>query len=295
MSYVQTLKDRSVSPATLSDSTEASRVLNYDTARWLKYSSGVFFDNRYLFTASPVVQNINSQYGKGFNVVGRSIISADLVPATVKGEALDAGYDGEWTGLQVSKLVKGIFRGEERCFALCTGTDGHNALYEITVNDPVDTDSQNNFLPIQSGIEFRRMSFDNPAEVKELVRADIGFSDIYGRQVSPGSGEALPSLQWTFSFRPDYFPNFFQVQTGNIEIQTANELPFQQNIPENLRPGYLNVRTVKPADSCVTPSGRLARFGYLFQPKIEWVGSARLSLFRLHGAKKDISDLGECN
>lgn len=295
MSYVQTLKDRSVSPATLSDSTEAARVINSDTARWLRYSSGVFFDNRYLFTASPVVQNVNPQYGTGFNIVGRSIISADLVPATVKGEALDAAYDGEWTGLQVSKLVKGIFKEEEKCFAICSGTDGHNSLYEITLDAPTDTDASGNFIPIQCGVEFRRMSFENPAEVKELIRADIGFSEIFGRQVSPGSGEELPSLQWTFSFRPDYFPNFFQIQSGEIEIQTANEIPLPANVPENLRPGYLNVRTVKPSDSCVIASSRLARFGYLFQPKIEWVGSARLSLFRLHGSRKDISDLGECN
>lgn len=295
MSYVQTLKERSVSPATLTDSTEASRVLNYDTPRWLKYSSGVFFDNRYLFTASHVVQNINSQYGSGYNVVGRSIISADLVPATVKGEALDAAYDGEWTGLQVSKLVKGIFKGEERCFAICAGTNGHNSIYEITTDSPSDLDSTGNFVPIQCGIEFRRMAFENPAEVKELFRADIGFSEIFGPQVSPGSGQNLPSLQWSFSFRPDYFPNFFQVQTGSTEIQTANDLPLGGNIPENLRPGYLNIRTVKPSDSCVTAGGRLARFGYLFQPKIEWTGTARLSLFRLHGSRKDVSDLGECN
>ena len=294
MSFQQTLKERTNAAVILSDSMEADRVLSFDTPRWLQYASAAFFDNRYLLSANPVVQRFDAQYGDGHNIVHRSLVSADLAPASVKGKALDAAYDGEWTGLQISKLVVGAFKDQERCFALCCGTDGHNALYEITRDDPVDTDSSNESVQITSGIEFRRMAFDLPAEVKELIRADIGFSEIYGPNVTPSQSTPSPSLSWSFSFRPDYYPAFFNVQSGSVQVDTGNTNPITTNVPLNLRPAYLNVRTVKPADSCVTVSGRLARFGYLFQPKLEWTGTARLSLFRLHGNRKDTSDLGEC-
>jgi hypothetical protein len=294
MSFQQTLKEKTNAAVILSDSMEAARVLDTDTARWLQYANAAFFDSRYLLTAAPVVQRYDAQFGDGYNIAHRSLISADLAPASVKGKALDAGYDGEWTGLQISKMIVGTFNGDERCFALCCGTDGFNSLYEITRNDPADTDSSGNSVQITSGVEFRRMSFDRPAEIKELIRADIGFSDIYGPNVTPTATTPSPSFTWTFSFRPDYYPTFFTVQSDSVQIDTGNTDPITTDIPYNLRPGYLNVRTVKPSDSCVTVSGRLGRFGYLFQPKLEWTGTARLSLFRLHGNRKDISDLGEC-
>lgn len=294
MAFRKTMQEKISSAVVLTDSAEAARVLDFDTDRWIQNSDAVFFDSRYLLCAAPIIQPVNSNYSGGFNVVHRSLISADLAPGSIRGEALPAAYDGEWTGLQISRLIVGSFRTRERCFALCCGTDGHNALYEVTTDDVCDTDSSNTKIPITSSIELRRMSFDSPEQVKELVRADIGFSDIFGPNVSPSATQQSPIFSWTFSFRPDYFPTFFQVQTGSTEVITGNSIPLETTIPQNLRPAYLNVRTIKPPENCVTVSGRLARFGYMFQPKLEWTGQARLSLFRLHGTKKDISDLGEC-
>jgi hypothetical protein len=294
MSFQQTLKEKTNAAVILSDSMEAARVLDYDTSRWLQFANACFFDSRYLLTAAPMVQPYNTQFGDGYNIAHRSLISADLAPGSIKGKALDAAYDGEWTGLQISKLIVGDFRGRERCFALACGTDGFNSIYEVTRDDPVDTDSSNSSVQITSGIEFRRMAFDRPAEIKELIRADIGFSDVFGENVTPSSTTPSPTFSWTFSFRPDYYPTFFTVQSDSVQVDTGNTEPLTTSVPYNLRPGYLNVRTVKPSDSCVTVSNRLGRFGYLFQPKLEWTGTARLSLFRLHGNRKDISDLGEC-
>jgi len=294
MSFQQTMQEKASAGAILSDSMEASRVLDFDTPRWLQYSNACFFDNRYLLTASPVVQPYAEQFGLGQNIAHRSLISNDLAPASLKGRAVDAAYDGEWTGLQISKLIVGDFKGAERCFAITCGTNGFNSLYEITKDDPVDTDSSSSSVQITSGIEFRRMTFGQPAEVKEFLRADIGFSDIFGAAVTPSAATPSPTFSWALSFRPDYYPTFFQVQTDSVQVQTGNADPLTISTPLNLRPAYLNIRTVKPSDSCVTVSNRLARFGYLFQPKLEWTGTARLSLFRLHGSRKDVSDLGEC-
>ena len=294
MAFRKTTAEKMSSAVILTDSAEAARVLDFDTDRWIQNVDAVFFDSRYLVCAAPVIQPVHSSYSGGFNVVHRSLVSADLAPGSLRGEALPAAYDGEWTGLQISKLIVGSFRTRERCFALCCGTDGHNALYEVTTDAVCDTDSTSTNVPITSSIEFRRMDFNSPQEIKELVRADIGFSDIFGPDVSPSATQQSPTFSWKFSFRPDYFPTFFQVQTASTEVITGNPEPLGTTIPQNLRPAYLNVRTIKPPENCVTVSGRSARFGYMFQPKLEWTGQARLSLFRLHGARRDISDLGEC-
>jgi hypothetical protein len=136
-------------------------------------------------------------------------------------------------------------------------------------------------MPISSSVEFRRMSFESPFEIKELVRADLSFSEIYG------------DVSWNFEFAPDYYPTFLPIQTGTVSYETQTD-SFTTCAPLDLALGYYNVRTVKPSDSCVTGVGRKARFGYLFQPKMSWVGHAKLALFRLHASRKDISDLGEC-
>jgi hypothetical protein len=136
-------------------------------------------------------------------------------------------------------------------------------------------------VPISSSVELPTMDFERPYEIKELMRADVSFSDVYG------------SVSWEFSFSPDYYPTFLPVQTGNIAFDT--ETPILETCsPADLALGYNNIRTVKPSDSCVIGIGRKARFGYLFQPKMSWTGHATLAMFRLHASKKDISDLGEC-
>jgi hypothetical protein len=120
-----------------------------------------------------------------------------------------------------------------------------------------------------------------PFEIKELMRADISFSEIYG------------NLTWSFDFAPDYYPVFLAVQTGSIAFAVESGI-LASCAPFDLALGYYNVRTIKPVDTCVIGVNRKARFAYLFQPKVSWVGHAKLALFRLHASRKDISDLGEC-
>jgi hypothetical protein len=158
-------------------------------------------------------------------------------------------------------------------------------LYEITTDDYSDTvpDGQNGTtsIPVSAQVECRRMAFQSPDEIKELVRADISFSDIYG------------SVSWALDFTPDYYPSYFPIQSGTIDFDTqTNEL--DSCSPPDLGLGYRTIRTVKPSDSCVIGVSRKARFGYLFQPRVSWIGYAKLAIFKFHASKKDISDLGEC-
>ena len=283
-SLLQTLRDVQQRHVSLADSIEANRVILYDTDRWIKYAPAVYFDNRVLHGCAPKLQKV---YGDptSYNIVFTKIVSQDFNPGVYQGNYPPV-YDGEWTGLQVCKLVYGVFDGAKKCYALVCGSDGNNAIYEITPTDYFDTipDGQGGTtsLAISSEVEFRRMGLQLPFEIKELMRADIAFSEVYG------------SVTWSFDFAPDYYPTFLPVQTGSIDYDT--ETPTLTDCyPPDLALGYKNIRTVKPSDSCVTGVGRKARFGYLFQPKISWTGHAKLALFRLHASRKDASDLGECS
>ena len=125
------------------------------------------------------------------------------------------------------------------------------------------------------------MAFESPNEIKELMRADLSFSEVYG------------SVSWNLDFTPDYYPSYFPIQSGTIDFATQTD-NLETCSPPDLGLGYRTIRTVKPSDSCIIGVSRKARFGYLFQPRISWEGYAKLAIFKFHASRKDISDLGEC-
>lgn len=282
-SLVQTVQFSKSVNVTLVDSVEADRVINYDTERWTNLSCAAYFEYRALYGCTPKIQKVNGSQSD-YNIVFTKLVSQDFNPGVYEGNYPPV-YDGEWTGLQVCKFVVGRFNGVQRAFALVCGSDGNNALYEITRNDYSDTVPDGNggtkSLPVSAEVECRRMAFQSPDEIKELVRADLNFSDIYG------------SVSWALDFTPDYYPSYFPIQSGQISFDTETQ-ELETCSPPDLGLGYRTIRTVKPSDSCVIGISRKARFGYLFQPRISWTGYAKLAIFKFHASKKDISDLGEC-
>lgn len=282
-SLLQTIQFSKSANVTLVDSVEADRVINYDTERWVPFSPAGYFDYRALYGCTPKIQKVNGSSTR-FNTVFTKIVTQDFNPGVYEGNYPPV-YDGEWTGLQVSKFVVGDFRGVKRCYALVCGSDGNNALYEITSGDYFDTipDEQGNptEVPVSCSVECRRMSFESPNEIKELMRADLSFSEVYG------------SVSWNLDFTPDYYPSYFPIQSGTIDFATQTD-NLETCSPPDLGLGYRTIRTVKPSDSCIIGVSRKARFGYLFQPRVSWEGYAKLAIFKFHASKKDISDLGEC-
>jgi hypothetical protein len=272
------------SALSFADSLEATRVVLADTERWLTYTPSILFDSRVLFGAAPKVQLTDGIAGQNYNIVFTKLISKDFNVGVTDTDSIPA-YDGEWTGLQVCKLVEGIFDSERRGFAIVCGSDGNNALYELQLDAYFDTtpDGEGGVLdiPIECSVEYRRLDFGLPFEVKELLRADIIFSEIYG------------NVSWTLEHAPDFFPSFYFIQSGDISFDTQTETLTTQ-APPDLAFGYKAIRTVKPGDECITGSSRRSRIAYMFQPKVSWTGYAKLAALRLHALRKDVSDLGEC-
>ena len=282
-SLLQTYQDVKQRNVSLADSIEAYRVVTFETQRWIRYSPSAYFIDRAFHGCTPKIQVINGD-PTSYNIVFTKIVSQDFNPGIYEGN-FPPVYDGEWTGLQVCKFITGVFEGAKRCFALVCGSDGNNALYEITTDDYYDTVPNENggttSIPISCQVECRRMAFQSPDEIKELMRADVNFTDIYG------------TVSWALDFTPDYYPSFFPIQSGTIDFDTQTE-QLETCSPPDLGLGYKTIRTVKPSDSCVIGISRKARFGYLFQPRVSWTGYAKLAIFKFHASRKDISDLGEC-
>jgi hypothetical protein len=270
------------------DSLEATRVTSYDTERWLKFAPGVLSNSRYLLGGAPKIQrvtNSNGSFTGQYNIVFSKLISKDF-NAGMLVDSPRPVYEGEWTGLQICKLVDDIFDGERRCYAFTCDSDGKNCLYEITLADQIDKikpsrDGDVEDRSIDCFVETKRFSFGNPFEVKELMRADVGFTNAYN------------TLNWTLDYSPDFFSEFYDVQS--VELETPQSTAVLTAVaPPNLSFGYQTVRTVKPESVCVLGTKRLSNFAYMFQGRVSWTGQAKLVLFRLHASKKDNSDLGEC-
>lgn len=92
-------------------SREMDRVLKHDTDFLLPFASAILFDNRLLMTAIPVPLS-NRAYFNG-------IVALDFDLISTMSERTPPAYDGVWTGLQVYRLIKGRFNGQERAFAFC--------------------------------------------------------------------------------------------------------------------------------------------------------------------------------
>jgi hypothetical protein len=222
--------------------------------------------------------------GQNYNLVFTKIISKDFNVGLTNLDTPPA-YDGEWTGLQVCKLAEGVFDGERRAFAVVCGSDGNNALYEFTLDSKYDEipngEGGTIEIPVDCSVEYRRIDFHVPFEPKELLRADLIFSEIYG------------DVSWNLEYAPDFFPSFYPIQSGTMSFDTQTKTITTQ-APPDLGLGYKTIRTVKPTDDCVAGSNRRSRIAYMFQPKVSWTGYAKLAALRLHVMRKDYSDLGEC-
>lgn len=156
-------------------SREVSRVVDFESDKYLEYSSSILSDNRLLFTGNPFL------LGNG-GVGYKSITSLDFANiSTMQGRTAPA-YDGIWTGLDFVQLLCGKFRGKQRDFVVAYHSDGIYRLWEmtdkrsdITEIEGVETESQ-----IVSYVEYGRKSFGDPRIRKRLERFDVYLADVDG-------------------------------------------------------------------------------------------------------------------
>lgn len=172
-------------------SREVARITDHETDVLLNHCSGIFFDNRLIFTASPFR---TASYAVGF----RRLLVMDCAPlASMRGKAPPA-YDGEWSGLNVLRLVSGHFDGNKRAFAIAEDANGDNSLWEF-IPDREDGYLSSGALvgvPIRASVESREFDFGLPNNLKRLARCDVYPTAIEGDVAVKVFWRAANRNQW---------------------------------------------------------------------------------------------------
>ena len=269
-----------LSPGNAPVSREVARVVDYETSPLIQYSSGIFFNNRLMFLASPFM-NIygNPSFG--------DIISLDAAAlATMRGKAPPA-YDGVAEGLAFTAIMEGEINDQDRALVISTDSDGENRLWEIVPaaeNDAwyMSTGSSNAYTataaiqqqPVTAYMETRRYDFGMPGIKKQVVRVDLWPTQIED------------TVDITVYWRAD---NRTQWQTwGSISVcaQTTNNNGQWLNLASQERG---RVKTLTAPDVVDTIDQQRADMGYGFQVRIEWQGYMMLDRIKVW-AKTDIPE-----
>lgn len=265
-------------------SKETERLFNHDSGKWLEYETSVYFKNWLLVACNPRIIRYTEDHDgdAGFNVVPQSLAVLDFAQiASMRGEGAPA-WSGEWTGLGVKFMVRGVFQGRERLFLFCVACDGTSHIYEM-VEEEVSDISPDGRVPVTAAVETRTFNFGTPFSRKELVRGDFFFSEIWG------------PLDRSFQFRQDRNPCWvdWRDATGpDIAFESTGENP----VP-TLEPGwrYSANDVGRPAETCTTLTRKQAHNAYEFQFRIEWTGHARLDRFRVQAQLQDTSNFALCD
>ena len=177
-------------------SREMYRVLKYDDLAYLKYVSGVLFNNRYLMTSQS---DPDDDDGIAFN--GLVALDFDLISG-ISGKSPPA-YDGFWKlkvtrdsvehEMKFMQLVVGRFDEIERCMAFVRNNDGDTEMWELTNDDDMIEDVDVSPTTALSGtvttngtttIEGATTSFTTELAASDFILITDSGGDITSNQIA---------------------------------------------------------------------------------------------------------------
>lgn len=247
------------------------RILDLDNQELLYYGSAIEFDNRTIVTANPQVSPAG--------VIHLGLVVKNDDPVSSLSGKSSSVYDGLWTGLNVLKLLVGLFDGRQRAFAF-----GYNVttrkieLYEfLTSRDSNQND--NGYIPITWGFETATLFREQkpPDQLMRLLYGHVTVDKIFG---------TFRVRAW-YRFDDDCWhpwADFSICATGTAEQQ---------------RP---RLSLGEPSGTeCNTATNKPAREGYLLQVKFQFTGRGRFLGARFEGCfadeeerKAPICGIAEC-
>jgi hypothetical protein len=217
----------------------------------------VYFDDRLLVTCKPAMESGTLIY--------KGILALDYRPTAGNSIKSAAAYDGVWSGLNVYKLLSGVFEGQPRAFALCYGGNG-TELWEITKNG-INDEAFNGPKRIRSLILTKAYDFKKPFSEKKAIHCDLWFSDI--------GGNPQNKFKSQLHYRPDSNPNW--------NLWSEWDLCFSDTQPAALRGYAPRLRAEVPAGSEINSfTNKSLPRGYDFKLRVEWEGRGRLEKLLIH-------------
>lgn len=248
---------------------EVEKLLNQDNQSLLPWSSGVFFDNRILMTASPI-STPQGVYHKALVSINNDLISTlrDKKPPS---------YDGVWPGQNSLSVVTGEFSLVERCYQFTFNTvQSVIELWELLPSSVSDV--QNNPNPVvadNNGQDAIEWWFDSSSLFKEVI-AKRTFKRLFNGEIMVD--KLVGRVDFQVFWKPDQYPcwtpwfSWSECATQNTGSPTDTTKP--QFRP---RMGFGE----PPNQPCDTSTNRPLREGYTFQIRVVITGQCEVVGLRL--------------
>ncbi len=238
------------SPGNTPISQEMNRVLDLDDQTLLTYGSSIVFNNRFLTTTSP---QASSQ-----GVIHPGLVALNLDPVSGMGGKRPPVYDGLWQGINVLKLVQGLFNGTNRAFSFSFNVQlSKIELYEL--------------LPQNAGYFDNLGAGPTPIvwnfETASLFREDIKNRNVLAslRGCQFDVDEVLGTVRFEWYYRSDQscWQPWHAFSICNSGTQKIN---------------FQRLSLGEPSSSACDPVSRApSRDGYTFQFKCVITGQCRLT------------------
>lgn len=254
-------------------SREIAPILDYDSPNLLFFGSAVKFDNRLLLTVSPFRSKTGIQHR------GLACINYDLVSNLRT--TLPPAWEGVWTGLNILQISKCRIKNQERCFAFVRGDDLE--LWEILTKGYYDelnteTDGQVTITrnPIAGVAETRSDNHGDSTQLKSLRMGELYVDEIFD------------TVNLTIKWRPDQYPTWSTWATIQL-CASVSQCTLKGPVGATCSMWKVNSKQYaarigipQPSENCNSIAGIPLKQGFEFQYRLEWSGSCRIRMFKIH-------------
>lgn len=156
-------------------STNVRQYLENDSDWLLKYASSIYFDNRVIFTVSPM-------WYQG-RVMHWGMVAVDFDILSSFGSAAKPAWEGAWqmsSSVFPIQLLTGEFNGITRAFLFAIDNNNENQLFELSKDDKDDWDDQLiNWEMVSRFLDFGKLSQEStPFNENKLYGGDVWVRQI---------------------------------------------------------------------------------------------------------------------
>lgn len=226
---IQARRDSQTKWQNTPQSYEVSPILDQDSKTLLSYCSAVFFDRRMLMTVGP--------YFQGVTVAHQALVSMNFDGVSSLTRQTSPCWEGFWTGLRITLIMKQFQGSHERCFAFTRGQDNKNQLYEILAQGDFDQDCQ----AIPAFIDTRAYDLTTPNFTNQLQNGFVWLNNLKG------------DIEFCAQYRPNYYPGWFNWDCFNYTFNYKTCTGQNCTLP-NYKPGYVPGQALaEPPEQYVEP------------------------------------------
>lgn len=247
--------------ANLPISSNINRLLNFNNREFMRFSSGIYWDNRLYQTALP----FQSDVGVAFKSI--AVLDFDLISSLQ--EKQPPAWEGSLNGLSILQLFSGDFGGRDRAFAVVRSElDGSIQVWELDAS----TKNDNGDSRVEWFLETPSFTWGKEFFLKKLDGLQLWIDRISG------------TVDITVEYRPDghtcwiYWASTRLCSARNSCEDLANPICYPQEPYSVFGEGNkfsLNFPR-PPAPDCQTLNARPTDIGYQHQLRITIKGWCRV-------------------